>query len=56
MNTTMVAGTVLSGLGLGGYLIGLSVAYPGRAFSVTVLMVGITLAAIGRTADPEDQA
>lgn len=34
--------------GLVGYAAGIYVAYPGRAFSVTAVMVGVTLVAIGR--------
>lgn len=48
MNTVLGAGIVLSVIGLGGYIVGLGTPYPGRAFSVTALMVGITLVAIGR--------
>lgn len=39
-----VAATVL---GVVGYLAGLFAAYPGRAFSVTAVMVGITVLSIG---------
>ena len=39
-----VLGTVL---GLGGYVAGLFVAYPGRAFAITLAMVGVTLLVIG---------
>ena len=34
-------------LGLGGYLLGIVVAYPGRAFSLSIAMVGVTLLVIG---------
>lgn len=43
-------GAVLTLLGLVGYGLGLTVAYPGRALSVTAVMLGITLLAMGRTA------
>ena len=49
MNTTFLIGVLLTGAGLVGYLTGLTVAYPGRAFSVTAVMVGLTLVAIGRS-------
>lgn len=46
----------LTGLGLGltvggvvGYLVGATVVYPGRAFSLTAVMVGVTLLAVGRS-------
>lgn len=47
MNRTLGAGLVLSAGGLAGYAVGLVVAYPGRAFSMTLLMVGITIVAVG---------
>lgn len=47
MDRTRLAGIGLLGLGLVGYLAGVVAPYPGRAFSVTAVMVGITLAAIG---------
>lgn len=47
MNRTLGTGLVLSAGGLVGYLVGVVVAYPGRAFSVTLVMIGITIAAIG---------
>lgn len=36
--------------GLAGYLAGLTVDYPGRAFSLTALMVGSTVFLVGRGA------
>lgn len=30
-----------------GYAVGVSAAYPGRAFTLTALMIGITLVAVG---------
>lgn len=48
MNTAFAAGGVLTVAGLAGYVVGLTVAYPGRAFSVTSVMVGVTLLAVGR--------
>ncbi|WP_276301005.1 hypothetical protein [Halorussus lipolyticus] len=48
MNTALVLGGALTLAGLGGYLAGVVAPYPGRAFSVAGVMVGITLLAIGR--------
>ena len=45
----MALGVALSVVGLGGYALGVRVAYPGRSLSVAALMVGITLVAIGRS-------
>jgi hypothetical protein len=47
MDRTFLAGAALSAVGLCGYAAGTVVAYPGRAFSLTALMLGITLAANG---------
>jgi hypothetical protein len=47
MDRTFIVGAVLSVAGVCGYVGGVLVAYPGRAFSLTAIMVGITLAAIG---------
>ncbi|SEW12832.1 hypothetical protein [Halobacterium jilantaiense] len=47
MNRIRAAGVVLTIGGVAGYLAGLATPYPGRAFSVTAVMVGVTLAAIG---------
>lgn len=52
MNRLVVAGTILVALGVAGYAAGVLVAFPGRSFSVTAVMVGITLIAI-RSADAE---
>jgi len=49
MNATTAAGLGLTILGLAGYVVGLAVPYPGRSFSLTALMVGLTVAAIART-------
>ncbi len=53
MNTALAAGLALTLAGLVGYLVGVVAPYPGRAFSVTGVMVGITLLAIGRWDDGE---
>jgi len=47
MNTALALGSALTLAGLVGYLAGILAPYPGRAFSVTGVMVGITLVAIG---------
>jgi hypothetical protein len=40
-------GVGLSVLSVAGYLVGVVSTYPGRAFSLTGLMVGLTLYAVG---------
>jgi hypothetical protein len=47
MDRTFTIGAGLTAAGVCGYVVGLLVTYPGRAFSLTAIMVGITLAAIG---------
>jgi hypothetical protein len=47
MDRTFLVGAGLSVVGLCGYVAGTLVTYPGRAFSLTAIMVGITLVAIG---------
>lgn len=42
-----VIGAASVGMGLIGYAVGTAVPYPGRAFSLTLTMVGITLLVIG---------
>ncbi len=54
MNRTYASGLGLTVLGLVGYLIGISTPYPGRAFSITGVMVGITLLAIANPAGTEE--
>jgi hypothetical protein len=53
MNRVLAAGVVLTAAGIAGYVAGVVAAYPGRAFSVTAIMVGITLVAIRRLDTPE---
>jgi len=48
MNRVLAAGAVLALVGVAGYAAGILTAYPGRAFSVTAVMFGITLIAIRR--------
>ena len=54
----MVRRTLLGGglflAGLVGYIAGIHVDYPGRAFSVTAIMVGIALVAIAQQSTAED--
>lgn len=47
MQPTRLFGGLVTLLGLVGYGVGAAVAYPGRAFSVTAVMLGVTLVAIG---------
>ncbi|GAB3322060.1 MULTISPECIES: hypothetical protein [Haloplanus] len=47
MDRAFLVGVALSAVGVCGYVAGLVVAYPGRAFSITAVMVGITLVAVG---------
>lgn len=46
MNRRFASGFVLTVGGVAAYLLGVIVNYPGRAFSLTALMVGITLLAL----------
>lgn len=48
MKRILAAGIILTGVGVVGYVGGVFVAYEGRAFSVTALMLGISLLAVGR--------
>jgi len=54
MNTALAVGSALTAAGLAGYVVGVVAPYPGRAFSVTGLMIGVTLLAIGAGADSSD--
>jgi len=54
MNRLSVGGVVLTLVGIAGYAVGTSVAYPGRSVSVTAVMVGLTMAAVGHAAPTED--
>lgn len=46
MNVPLVAGLALTALGLVGYVVGITTPYPGRAFSLTAIMIGITVALV----------
>lgn len=46
MNRVAVIGAALTVAGLAGYGYGVAAAYPGRALSVTAVMVGLTLLAM----------
>lgn len=48
MNRTLALGIALTGGGVLGYAAGIVTPYPGRAFTVTAVMVGVTLLAIGQ--------
>ncbi|WP_191967048.1 MULTISPECIES: hypothetical protein [Haloferax] len=47
MNRVRTAGIATTGVAVVAYGVGTLIAYPGRAFSLTALMVGITLWAVG---------
>lgn len=47
MNRERTAGSVLTGLSLLGYGIGVVAPYPGRSAAIVGLMVGVTLFAVG---------
>lgn len=49
MDRRFIAGAGLTVVGVCGYVVGVLVAYPGRAFSLTAIMIGITLASIGES-------
>ncbi|MEF8827877.1 MAG: hypothetical protein V5A15_02135 [Haloarcula sp.] len=56
MNTVLALGLGLTVVGLAGYAVGVAMPYPGRAFSVTALLVGVTLLAVGRSGETEGAA
>ena len=47
MDRTLLAGVAVTTLGLAGYAVGVAEPYPGRAFSIAGVMVGLTLVAVG---------
>lgn len=48
MDRSTSAGIGLFTVGLLGYVLGIYITYPGRAFSITAIIVGIALVAIAR--------
>lgn len=46
MNRTFAAGVALTAASVLGYVVGVLAAYPGRAFALSGLMVGITVVAV----------
>ena len=61
MNRTLAAGLGLLACSLVGYVVGVGLRYPGRAFAITGIMVGVALVAVGvagsntpRPTDTED--
>lgn len=54
MNWSTIAGVALFVAGLAGYVAGVYAAYPGRSFSITAVIVGIALVAIGRQSARSD--
>lgn len=53
MNRLLAAGVGLALVGIAGYTAGVFVAYPGRAFTITGFMVGLTLVAISSAGGSE---
>lgn len=51
MNWARLAGAGLFAVGLTGYVVGIYVEYPGRAFSITAIIVGVALVAIAARSD-----
>lgn len=49
MNRELVIGAFLLGGGLAGYVVGLGRPFPGRAFTITAIMVGLLLVSVGRS-------
>ncbi len=54
MNRAIAAGVVLTAAGAGGYGLGVLVEYPGRSFSLSLLMVGVALLAMRRAFEPAE--
>ncbi|WP_324757228.1 hypothetical protein [Haloarcula montana] len=54
MHPAAIAGTVLTLAGAAGYAAGVVVPYPGRAFSITAVMVGLTVLSVGRVSREEE--
>jgi uncharacterized membrane protein AbrB (regulator of aidB expression) len=49
MDSPTAVGGGLLVVGLVGYVVGIYIPYPGRAFSLTAIMVGISVAAIAQS-------
>ena len=47
MDRVRTAGAALTALALTGYAVGVAAHYPGRAFTITGVLVGLTLWAVG---------
>lgn len=54
MNRATAAGVILTTAGTGGYWFGVLVEYPGRSFSLSLLMVGVALVAMRRAFEPAE--
>ncbi|WP_191906125.1 MULTISPECIES: hypothetical protein [unclassified Haloarcula] len=54
MTRLFIVGVALTLVGIAGYAVGTTVAYPGRSASVTAVMVGLTVAAVGHATPTED--
>lgn len=46
MHSLRVVAVAVTAAGLAGYVAGVAAPYPGRAFSITALIVGVTLLAV----------
>jgi len=51
MKRLRTAGVALAALAVGGYAVGITTPYPGRSLSVTLFLVGATLAGVGGGAE-----
>lgn len=56
MDRTTAAGLAITLAGLVGYVLGVLAPYPGRGFSLTGLMVGLTLVAVGDWGGTREEA
>ncbi|WP_169302382.1 hypothetical protein [Halorientalis salina] len=56
MNRELVAGSALLTVGVAGYALGTARPFPGRAFSITAVMIGLLLVSIGRSPVTEGQS
>jgi hypothetical protein len=53
MEWLRAAGAAATVAGVAGYVAGVYVAYPGRAFSITAVVVGVTLLSVSAGGDAE---